>query len=108
MSGSYRVASNIGAGGISSLYLERNGFSIQVPMQNTTLTEDYVVTSDPAVCGGRPVVKGTRVPVQYIIELSERGYGAHKIHEQYPSVSEELIPKIVEQIQKNRLIKISW
>lgn len=73
-----------------------------------TLTDEYLVTSDPEVCGGKPVVRGTRVPVQYILELSKKGYGIDIIHEQYPTVPKELIPKIVELIEKNSLIRISW
>ena len=33
------------------------------------MSEDYLVVSDPDMCGGKPVVRGTHVPVQYILEL---------------------------------------
>jgi len=69
-------------------------------------SEDYLIVSDPLVCGGKPVVKGTRVPVQYILELWCKGYSPKQIHEQYPTVPEKLIKKIVENLEKNRLIKI--
>jgi len=64
------------------------------------LSEDYLIVSDPAVCGGKPVVKGTRVPVQYILELWDRGYSVEYIHEQYPTVPEEMIKKIVELVNR--------
>lgn len=69
-------------------------------------SEDYLIVSDPLVCGGKPVVKGTRVPVQYILELWCKGYNPKQIHEQYPTVPEKLIKKVVENLEKNRLIKI--
>ena len=72
------------------------------------MPEDYLVTSDPKLCGGKPVVRGTRVPLQYILELWEKGYTTDKIHEQYPTVPKELIPEIVEITEKNPVIKISW
>jgi len=70
------------------------------------LSEDYLVISDPAVCGGKPVIRGTRVPVQYILELWDRGYGVERIHKQYPTVSEESVKKVVELINETRAIKI--
>jgi len=72
----------------------------------STLSEDYVIVSDPAVCGGKPVIRGTRVPVQYILELWDRGYSVEHIHEQYPTVPRELVKKVVELLNENRTIKI--
>jgi len=70
------------------------------------LSEDYLIVSDPSICGGKPVVKGTRVPVQYILELWEMGYDVERIHEQYPTVSKELIKKVIELLKKTRVIKV--
>jgi len=62
--------------------------------------------SDPAVCGGKPVIRGSRVPVQYILELWEMGYSVERIHRQYPTVPPELIKKVIELLSENRTIKI--
>jgi len=70
------------------------------------VSEDCLIVSDPAVCGGKPVIRGTRVPVQYILELWDRGYSVERIHEQYPTVPEKLIKKVVELLNENRAIKI--
>lgn len=37
------------------------------------------------------MVRGTRVPVQYVLELSDRGYDVHRIHDEYPTVPKEVI-----------------
>jgi len=71
-----------------------------------TLSEDCLIVSDPAVCGGKPVIRGTRVPVQYILELRDRGYSFKDIHDQYPTVPEELVKKVVELLSENRVVKI--
>lgn len=71
------------------------------------LSEDYLIVSDPDVCGGKPVVRGTRVPVQYILELWEMGYNAERIHEQYPMVPKELMERIIKLLEEERWIKIS-
>jgi uncharacterized protein (DUF433 family) len=70
------------------------------------LSEDYLIVSDPDVCGGKPVVKGTRVPVQYVLELWDMGYSAERIHEEFPSVPKELVEKVVNALKENRVIKL--
>jgi len=70
------------------------------------MSENYIIVSDPRICGGKPVIKGTRVPVQYILELWEKGYSVESIHEQYPTVPKEQIEKVVRLLKEDRLIKI--
>ena len=70
------------------------------------MSEDHLIVSDPAVCGGKPVIRGTRVPVQYVLELWDRGYSTKHIHEQYPTVPEKLIRKVIELLNENRTIRI--
>lgn len=65
-----------------------------------------MIVSDSAICGGKPVVKGTRVPAQYILELWDRGYSVEHIHEQYPTVSKELVERVVKLLNENHTIKI--
>jgi len=72
------------------------------------MSEECLVVSDPDVCCGKPVVRGTRVPVQYILELWNKGYGADYIHEEYPTVPKDMIEKVIELMNKNRSIKISY
>ena len=64
------------------------------------------MVSDPAVCGGKPVIRGTRVPAQYILELWDMGYSVERIHEQYPAVPKELVKKLIGLLNENRTIKI--
>ena len=70
------------------------------------MPEEYLIISDPAICGGKPVIRGTRVPVQYILELWNKGHSVERINEQYPTVHEELIKKVIESLNENRAIKI--
>lgn len=71
------------------------------------MSEEYVIVSDPEVCGGKPVVRGTRVPVQYILELSAKGYGAERIHEEYPTVSIDLIADLLKLLSDSRIINVA-
>ena len=65
-----------------------------------------MIVSDPSVCGGKPVIRGTRVPAQYILELWDMGYSIERIHKQYPTVPKELVKKVIELLNENRTIKI--
>ena len=68
--------------------------------------DGYLIISDPAVCGGKPVVRGTRVPVQYVLELWDIGYSVERIHKQYPTVPREMVRKVVKLLSEDRTIKI--
>jgi uncharacterized protein (DUF433 family) len=71
------------------------------------LSEEYLIVSDPDICGGKPVVIGTRVPVQYILELSAQGYDVDKIHEEYPTVPRELIAKVIKRLSESKVIRVA-
>jgi uncharacterized protein (DUF433 family) len=47
------------------------------------------ISIDPGVCGGRPVIKGTRVRVTDLLELLAGGATAAELAEDVPSVSED-------------------
>lgn len=48
--------------------------------------EEYI-TIDPAVCNGRPVVKGTRITVQTIMEFLAAGDSVEEVLEAYPTLT---------------------
>jgi uncharacterized protein (DUF433 family) len=47
------------------------------------------VTVDPAVLVGKPVVKGTRLAVEFVIDLLAQGWGQDDIIRSYPSLQRE-------------------
>jgi uncharacterized protein (DUF433 family) len=55
-----------------------------------TLTAAFTeIASDPAILGGKPCVRGTRISVEFILELLASGGNIEQIHEAYPEVSVE-------------------
>ena len=55
---------------------------------------------NPKILGGKPVIKGTRVPVYLILELLSAGYDFKRIMEAYPTLKEEDIKAAVEYAAK--------
>jgi uncharacterized protein (DUF433 family) len=47
------------------------------------------IESDPTVCGGEPVIKGTRVRVRDVLELLADGHCIEDIPGSFPRVSPE-------------------
>ncbi|MBD3186271.1 DUF433 domain-containing protein [Candidatus Bathyarchaeota archaeon] len=60
--------------------------------QSTT----HVIETHPEILGGKPVVRGTRIPVSIIFDMAGNGYSIAQIKEQYPTLSNEVILQVLE------------
>ncbi|MEB3859794.1 MAG: DUF433 domain-containing protein [Desulfurococcales archaeon] len=49
------------------------------------------IISDPRICHGKPVFKGTRILVSDILEMIAEGMTVDEILEEYPQLSREMI-----------------
>lgn len=49
------------------------------------------ITADPAILGGKPCIKGTRLSVEFILELLASGATREKILNTYPQLTAESI-----------------
>jgi uncharacterized protein (DUF433 family) len=47
------------------------------------------ITSDPAICHGRPTVRGLRYPVESLLELLSAGMTIDEILDDYPDLERE-------------------
>ena len=56
---------------------------------------DRIVT-DPAICLGKPTIRGTRITVDFVLRLMGDGLGQAEIVRDYP----ELTPEDVQQAAK--------
>ena len=64
-------------------------------IKKTMEKEDRIVV-DPKVMVGKPVIKGTRVPVDAIIRRLAEGMSIKEILEEYPNLKEEDIRAALE------------
>ncbi|MFQ5977003.1 MAG: DUF433 domain-containing protein [Candidatus Heimdallarchaeota archaeon] len=52
------------------------------------------IAINPRVLGGKPVIKGTRIPIYIILQMLRDGATFEKIIEEYPDLKEEDIQAI--------------
>lgn len=55
---------------------------------------DYIV-SDERVLAGKPIIKGTRLSVEFVLELLAAGWDRDSLHEHYPYLTEEGIRAVL-------------
>jgi len=55
-------------------------------MASKHLVSERIVV-DPQILCGKPVIKGTRIPVYLILDLLAAGYSIQRILEAYPSLT---------------------
>lgn len=58
------------------------------------------ITSNLEILGGKPVIKGTRIPVDQILFLLNEDYPIEAIHGLYPHISIETIKGTIEKPHK--------
>lgn len=56
-------------------------------MAKPAQTEHLYVHRDPAICGGDPVIIGTRIPVRLIYRRAQSGDSAESIQRAYPPLT---------------------
>jgi len=47
------------------------------------------ITIDPSVLAGKPVIKGTRVAVEFIADLLAQGWTTNDVLRNYPDIKED-------------------
>ena len=57
------------------------------------------IVIDPAVCHGKPCIKGTRIMVANVLSLLAGGYGFERIRKNYPELADEDIRAAIEYAQ---------
>ena len=51
---------------------------------------DWIVV-DPAICAGKPVIRGTRIMVKNILGMIAGGYTLDQVLQAYPELTREMI-----------------
>ncbi|TKJ23105.1 MAG: antitoxin [Promethearchaeota archaeon Loki_b32] len=54
-----------------------------------------IIESNPEILGGKPIIKGTRIPVALIYELIGLNYSISEILKEYPHLNRDVIVTIL-------------
>lgn len=65
------------------------------------------IHSDPEVMGGTPVIVGTRVPVQTLLDYLEAGDSLEEFLDDFPSVSRDQAVAVLELAKEMLLARAS-
>ena len=60
---------------------------VQIRLEAEATTDHPHVTKTPGVCGGRPVVRDTRIPVKALVGYHRMGYTLTEIMEGFPGLT---------------------
>ncbi|TAL50419.1 DUF433 domain-containing protein [Patescibacteria group bacterium] len=60
------------------------------------------IIRDPKILGGKPIIKGTRISVDFILEQLAIGISVEDIIEGYPQLSRPLIQETSSNSKKHR------
>jgi uncharacterized protein (DUF433 family) len=52
--------------------------------------QDFIV-QDPKICGGRPVMKGTRVPLRTVLASLAEGSTIEELLREFPTLTEDSV-----------------
>ena len=67
--------------------------------------KSHVIISDPRTLGGTPVFKGTRVPLQTLIDYLESGLSVEDFLMGFPTVSKKQIIHFLEEAKEQFFAK---
>ncbi|NIP38694.1 MAG: DUF433 domain-containing protein [Candidatus Dadabacteria bacterium] len=62
-----------------------------------------VISVDPAVMGGTPVFKGTRVPVQTLFDYIEGDETIEEFLDDFPTVKKEQVINLLEELKQQAI-----
>ena len=71
------------------------------------MTSEWIC-SDPAVLGGKPCIRGTRISVQFVLELLAGGASQETIHTSYPHIPAEGIAAAIQYAAQSLKNEIVW
>ena len=59
------------------------------------VTYQQRIQRDPAICGGQPVIRGTRVLVRTILSYLAQGSSTAEIRAEFPSLNDEDVRAVI-------------
>ncbi len=67
--------------------------------------KSMVIVSNPHTLGGTPVFRGTRVPLQALIDYLESGYTIDQFLEGFPTVTKQQVIQFLDEAKERVLVQ---
>jgi uncharacterized protein (DUF433 family) len=77
--------------------IRKIAFSDRLKVERSSMKPESVIVSDPEILGGTPCFRGTRVPVDSLIDYLEAGDSLAEFLDNFPSVSREAARAALEE-----------
>ena len=71
-----------------------------------TLSKANLILVDADICAGKPVITGTRVPVEYVVRMARKGYSVETIAKEF-DLPTELVKQVLHVVQENAVVKFA-
>ena len=56
---------------------------------------DQIIVRDPQICGGRPTIRGTRIPLQTILASLADGDSVEAILKDFPTLTKQDVKAVI-------------
>jgi uncharacterized protein (DUF433 family) len=70
------------------------------------------IVVDPAVAVGKPVLRGTRLSVGFVLDLLANGWTAEQLTQNYPGVSDDDVRACLayakDAVEQERVYPLAW
>ena len=76
-----------------TIVIKRGSFAQATGEVNFMKWQNYI-HSEPSVLAGKPVIRGTRLSVEFLLSLLSEGWTESEIQENYPQLSREALRAI--------------
>ena len=71
---------------------------------HTAVIRESAIMVDPNIMGGTPVFRGTRVPVQTLVDYLQAGDSITDFLKGFPTVSREQVLVVLEEVKEKLLV----
>ncbi len=69
---------------------------------------EYSIVINPKILGGKPVIRGTRIPVSLILNLLAHGYTVERVLKAYPNLTKHGVLAAIRYAQQRLDRELAW
>jgi uncharacterized protein (DUF433 family) len=87
---SLTLATNLAGLSVTCKVFKRDGLPVRRSLSYSDITMDDRITIDPAICHGKPIIRGTRTPVSIVVGSLAGGMSFQEVQREYDLTMEDI------------------